>query len=82
MGYPPPLLKVIQGHRGRYQSKACMRLPITAVGSRVWSATRLSFKLDPLPTLHCRFAAAYQVPPAHATYIRGRHSNLRVLPAS
>jgi len=21
--------KVIQGHRGRYQSKACMRLPIS-----------------------------------------------------
>ena len=47
------------------------------VGSRVWSTTRLSFRLNSLPTLHCRFAAAYQVPPAHATCLRGRHSSLR-----
>jgi len=24
-----PPFEVIQGHRGRYQSKACMRLPIS-----------------------------------------------------
>jgi len=42
------------------------------VGSRVWSTTRLSFRPSSLPTLHCRFAAAYQVPPAHATCLRGR----------
>jgi len=23
------MFKIIQGHRGRYQSKACMRLPIS-----------------------------------------------------
>ena len=50
--------------------------------SAVWSTTRLSFRPNSLPTLHCRFAAAYQVPPAHATCLRGRHSNLRVLPAA